>query len=440
MNITEQFENLGLLSIIQVYPKNSEESDSSGVAVLNNIALEKFEKLPGVELVYPFESLEMAIRLGDSEKTVSAQALPSTAVQTKLFSNLAAGTLFSADSSREVMISEDILESLGIESADSILNKSVIISIKIAKLDSGVVSMLDPISDIIKKRRQDLDADTIKFVDYARTAIREELGGALNRFVDGFMNNRESKAETLSVCGVFDSRRQGRIRLKDMIVPVATAREFSSSGFTGDPSELLAGLQAGNLFVANPDSPKNEYSQVTVMMEQNGLYEPIRDSIKAAGFRTFSFAEQFKEIRQFFRYFNLALGLIGIIALMTASLGIINTMIMSITERRREIGIWMSLGADRNDIRRLFLVESGLIGLIGASGGVIFGWIISRIGSLVAKTFMENEGVPPMEIFHIPLWLVLTSLAFGVIVSLLAGYYPANRAAKIDPVISLRNE
>jgi len=175
-------------------------------------------------------------------------------------------------------------------------------------------------------------------------------------------------------------------------------------------------------------------------MEQNGSYEPIRDSIKAAGFRTFSFAEQFKEIRQFFRYFNLALGLIGIIALMTASLGIINTMIMSITERRREIGIWMSLGADRNDIRRLFLVESGLIGLIGASGGVIFGWIISRIGSLVAKTFMENEGVPPMEIFHIPLWLVLTSLAFGVIVSLLAGYYPANRAAKIDPVVSLRNE
>ncbi len=439
-NIAEQFEKLGLLSVIQVYPKNTQETDSSTVAELNNAALEYIEKIPGVELVYPFESLDLGIKLGDSEKTVSAQALPSKAVETKLFSNLVAGELFSADSSREILISEDILEKLGIKSADSILNKPVIISIKLAKIDSGVVSMLRPLSDIIQTRRREMQSDTIRFVEYAQNAIREELGGALNRFIDGFMKNRETKAETLLVCGVFNSRRNGRLRLKDLILPVETAREFSSSGFTGDPTEILAGLQAGNLFVANTDSPIKDYSQATVMMEPNALYEPIRDSIEAAGFRTFSFAEQFKEIRQFFRYFNLALGLIGIIALMTASLGIINTMIMSITERRREIGIWMSLGADMNDIRRLFLVESGLIGLIGAIGGVIFGYLISRVGSLVAKTFMENEGVPPMEIFHIPIWLVLTALLFGVLVSLLAGYYPANRAAKIDPVVSLRNE
>ncbi|MCP4706185.1 MAG: ABC transporter permease [candidate division Zixibacteria bacterium] len=439
-NIAEQFDKLGLLSIIQVYPENAQDTDSNTVVELNNAALEYFGKLPGVELVYPYESLELTISFGDSEKTVSAQALPSSAIQTKLFSNLAAGTLFTADSSREIMISDSMREKLGIDSAESILNKPVVISIKVAKIDSGVVSILDPISDIIKKRRKELSADTIHFAEYARTAIREELGGALNRFIDGFMNNREIKAETLTVCGVFDSRQLRRLRLKDMIIPAATAREFSSSGFTGDPTELLAGLQSGNLFVTNPDSPTNEYSQATVMMETDALYEPIRDSIKAAGFRTFSFAEEFKEIRRFFRYFNLALGLIGIIALMTASLGIINTMIMSITERRREIGIWMSLGADVGEIRRLFLVESGLIGFIGALGGVIFGWIISRIGSFVAKTFMENEGVPPMEIFHIPIWLVLTALIFGVFVSLLAGYYPANRAAKIDPVVSLRNE
>ncbi|MCP4632143.1 MAG: hypothetical protein GY855_04395, partial [candidate division Zixibacteria bacterium] len=188
------------------------------------------------------------------------------------------------------MISDSMREKLGIDSAESILNKPVVISIKVAKIDSGVVSMLDPISDIIKKRRKELSADTIHFTEYARTAIREELGGALNRFIDGFMNNREIKAETLTVCGVFDSRRLRRLRLKDMIIPAATAREFSSSGFTGDPTELLAGLKSGNLFVTNPDSPINEYSQATVMMETDALYEPIRDSIKAAGFRTFSFA------------------------------------------------------------------------------------------------------------------------------------------------------
>jgi putative ABC transport system permease protein len=439
-NITEQFDKLGLLSIIQVYPSDVEDADSSSSIQLNNAALDYLEKIPGVELVYPFESLDVTVSLGDSVQTISAQALPFSAVQTKLFSNLVAGTLFSSDSSREVLVSEDMLEALGIESADSIVDKPVIASIRVAKIDSGVVAMLRPVSDMIRERSGEIRSDSIRSSDYVRRVIREELSGALNRFVDGFLNDRETIADTLTVCGVLESRRRGRLRLKDMILPVATARRFSSSGFSGDLTEILSSLQSGELLGANPNSLPSSYSQVTVMMDVDALYEPIRDSITAAGFRTFSFAEEFDDIRRFFRYFNLALGLVGSIALITASLGIINTMVMSITERRREIGVWMSLGAGMWDIRRLFLVESGLIGLIGALGGVIFGWMISRIGSLVAKTLMEGEGVPPMEMFRVPPWLVVTALIFGVLVSLLAGYYPANRAARIDPVASLRNE
>jgi len=439
-NITEQFDKLGLLSIIQVYPSEVEEADSTSSMQLDRAALAYFEKIPGVELVYPFESLELTVSLDDSVQTVSAQALPFSAVQTKLFANLVTGTSFSSDSSRELLISEDMLGALGIESPDSIVDKSVIVSIQVAKIDSGVVALLQPLSDIMRERGREIRSDSLRDSSYVRRVIREELSGGLKRFVDGFMNNRETISDTLVVSGVLESRRGGRNRVKDMILPVAAARRFSSRGFSGNPTEILASLQSGTLFEATPEGIPDSYSQVTVMMEADALYEPIRDSIDAAGFRTFSFAEQFDEIRRFFRYFNLALGLVGLIALMTASLGIINTMIMSITERRREIGVWMSLGADMWDIRRLFLVESGLIGFMGALGGVIFGWIISRIGSLIARTFMESEGVPPMEMFHIPLWLVLSALTFGVLVSLLAGYYPANRAARIDPVASLRNE
>jgi putative ABC transport system permease protein len=81
-----------------------------------------------------------------------------------------------------------------------------------------------------------------------------------------------------------------------------------------------------------------------------------------------------------------------------------------------------------------------MIGLIGAFWGIVVGWSISRIASFIARSFMENEGVTPFELFSVPFWLVLVSLSFGLVVALVAGYYPANRAAKIDPVAALRNE
>jgi putative ABC transport system permease protein len=132
--------------------------------------------------------------------------------------------------------------------------------------------------------------------------------------------------------------------------------------------------------------------------------------------------------------------LIGFIALTTASLGIVNTMVMSTLERRREIGVLKSLGADERDIRFLFLAESGMIGVIGAAVGIIFGWLISRVASMVAKMFMAKEGIPQTELFALPFWLILIALSIGIVVSLLAGFYPASRAAKIDPVTALRSD
>ena len=149
---------------------------------------------------------------------------------------------------------------------------------------------------------------------------------------------------------------------------------------------------------------------------------------------------EFEKIQEVFIYLNMALGAVGLLALFTASLGIVNTMVMSILERRKEIGIFKSLGADDREIRGLFLFESGMIGFIGASAGILFGWIITRIVMLVARYYMTKEGIPEVELFALPLWLIMTALAFGVGVAVIAGLYPAARAARIDPVEALRNE
>jgi ABC-type antimicrobial peptide transport system permease subunit len=199
-------------------------------------------------------------------------------------------------------------------------------------------------------------------------------------------------------------------------------------------------MRSGALFSQSEDGSGKTFPQVTISFDPKVYYKNIRDSVEAMGFRTFSFAAEFEQIQKMFLYLDLALGVIGLIALFTASLGIVNTMVMSITERRKEIGVLKSLGADERDIRWLFLVESGVIGMIGTVMGIFFGWVITRIVSAIAQGYMRREGIPEMDLFSLPPWLILIALGVGVGVSVLAGLYPAARAARVDPVEALRNE
>jgi putative ABC transport system permease protein len=88
----------------------------------------------------------------------------------------------------------------------------------------------------------------------------------------------------------------------------------------------------------------------------------------------------------------------------------------------------------------MFLVESALIGSIGSICGILLGWGISRAASTIVKMLMVNQGEDPLELFALPLWLIAAAFGLGLIVSLVAGYYPSARAARVDPVEALRYE
>jgi len=192
--------------------------------------------------------------------------------------------------------------------------------------------------------------------------------------------------------------------------------------------------------VVRGGSAKPTYASLTVRAKSTANVDDIEAAVKKMGFGAFSLLDASKSLKIFFRVLDLLLGLFASLALAVATLGIVNTLVMAILERRREIGVLKALGAADSDVKKLFFVEAGVMGFLGGIGGVIFGWLIGRTLTLATNIYLKRQELPSVEISSVPLWLVLFGIGFAVVVSLVAGLYPASRAAKLNPVEALRYE
>ncbi|MGD0963827.1 MAG: FtsX-like permease family protein [Candidatus Acidiferrales bacterium] len=185
---------------------------------------------------------------------------------------------------------------------------------------------------------------------------------------------------------------------------------------------------------------KNAYQSLTVRVKSPAVVKDVEDAIKSMGLATFSLLDATSNLRQVFAVFDLLMGIFGSLALIVASLGIINTLVMAILERRREIGILKALGAADSDVRKLFFVEAGVMGMIGGLLGVALGWLIGRGINFATNVYLRRQALPPLTVSSVPWWMVAAAIAFSIAVSLVAGLYPASRAARLNPVEALRYE
>lgn len=182
---------------------------------------------------------------------------------------------------------------------------------------------------------------------------------------------------------------------------------------------------------------------------------PVEQKIKAMGFRTNSMESIRKPMEQEARQKQMMLGSLGAISLFVAALGITNTMIMSISERTREIGVMKSLGCFIQDIRKIFLLEAGGIGLIGGIAGMVISYIISVLMNAAAAAGigagdmggMDMGMMMPgdmaegaMKISVIPWWLALSAILFSVMIGVGAGYYPADKAVRISALEAIKHD
>ena len=135
------------------------------------------------------------------------------------------------------------------------------------------------------------------------------------------------------------------------------------------------------------------------------------------------------------------LGSVGALALLVATLGVANTMMMAIYERTREIGVLKALGARNKEVRRMFTADAVLLGFIGGIVGLILGTLLGRLVDQIGHYYLAREGVTGIgQMSIVPPWLAIGALVFAAFIGVIGGFYPAARATRLDPVEALKHE
>lgn len=189
--------------------------------------------------------------------------------------------------------------------------------------------------------------------------------------------------------------------------------------------------------------PYNElfYSQLIVQVDDMSNVTALTNMIKDMGYDAYSSAEWIQQEMDSLNMIQAVLGAIGAVAMLVAAISITNTMMMSIYERTKEIGVMKVIGCDIRNIQGLFLMEAGFIGFIGGVIGVGFSYALSfAINGLMASSGAgENMGITG-AICRIPLWLSPLAVLFAIIVGMVAGFIPSLRAMRLSPLAAIRNE
>lgn len=399
----------------------SREQENSGPAPAESPALDeparlKIEQIAGVGEAVPDIRFVTELRYEDKPHITLVSGLPPSAKDRDAFESMQ-GHFFSSDMAPEAVLQRSFAEELlGIKH-------------KPGEDETNAATLAGPL----------LGKDLImRYAARVSPGKANESGGANADFQAQSEPTQNapgsysvvSREQTLRIVGISDLdpdslRGPGRARV---FIPVALA-------------EHLHVLSGGSLRdAASGFSNVPTYSSLSVRVINPNDVAAAENAIRKMGFNTFSVVDATRSMRQFFAVLDLFLGIFGSLALAVASIGIVNTLVMAILERRREIGIMKAIGASDVDVKKLFFAEAGAMGILGGALGVALGWTIGRVINIGTNIYLRRQELPPEQIWLVPWWLVAGAIIFAILVSLVSGLYPAARAARLDPVQALRYE
>lgn len=182
----------------------------------------------------------------------------------------------------------------------------------------------------------------------------------------------------------------------------------------------------------------DHYEQARVKVVSSEDLNLVKEEVIAKGYQTQSLSETIEQANKIFRVIQIVLGLFGAVALIVSSIGMFNTMTVTLLERTNEIGIMRALGASRSNLRNLFLAESVIIGFLGGVVGTLLGIIGGQIFNFGINSLAARFGGAKTSLFVYPVSFLLIIVFLSLFIGFLSGIFPARRAAAMDPLEALR--
>jgi ABC-type antimicrobial peptide transport system permease subunit len=380
--------------------------------VLDEAARQEIEKLSNVSEAFPDIRFITELRYEDKPHLTMISALPPSAKGNDAFEGMQ-GSFFTSDTAAEAVLQKSF--------AEEILGKTPALGAPEPSVAELAKPLLGKELTMNYAQRAAAPAATVPLRP-SETSSDGSVAGAAYSVI-----SREQKLKIVGVADLDPESMRGPTRAK-VFLPLKLAESLHVM----QPTDLREISRATN------EQPV--YSSISVRVKNPAKVQTVEDAIKKMGFSTFSILDASRGLRQFFGVLYAFLGIFGSLALVVASVGIVNTLVMAILERRREIGIMKAIGASDGDVKRLFFAEAGAMGILGGVIGVALGWAIGQVINVGTNVYLKSQSLPPEHFWAVPLWLVVFAIGFAFLLSLVSGLYPAARAAKLDPVQALRYE
>ena len=397
--------------------RSGRQREKTASRILDDAGVQEISRIAGVAYVEPNVNFGGYVRSNSKvlSQNVGGANIPNASSR---FQNFSAGKMISSPTADEAVITDRFARDFGYEKPQDAIGKPL--ELLAAPEDKKGKAKEEeppnffgiPLDDGgLDESSSDLQTRAFRIVGVLNTEIKEGAGqGGLRGLMPG--------------AGVY--------------IPLQVAHDWSKQ-HRGPMSRVALALarQGGNL----TEGQSEGYDSAVVRVSDPVALTEVRKQITDLGFASFSIVDELDQIRTVFLIFDSVLGVLGGISLLVASFGIANTMIMSILERTREIGIMKAIGAEDREIKLIFFVEAAVIGVFGGVIGVLVAWGIDGLANRLAYRFLlKPQGAGFIDFFSMPIYLSVGAILFALIVSILAALYPAARAARIDPVRALRHD